>query len=1039
MRNLKRALSLALSTVMLVGMMAVGTSAASYADVDSADNVEAIEVMKAVSVMVGDENGNFNPDKNVTRAEMAVVMANLLDLQVEDFVGASIPFTDVPEWAHAYVAACYADGITGGISATQYGSNHSVTATQAALMLLKALGYFQYSSDFGTDWQVATIKQASNVGLFEGIDSARNAAMTRNEVAQIALNALESTLVEPDGTPGNITTSDGTVINLGSVTYKDRQSSNDKYKAISDEEGSEKNKFTMELGEDLFNGDLEKVAEDSTADKFGRPAHVWEYKNDEIVTAADSADETYVVDDTKLTMGSILTDDDYFDYSKEDANVDKATYSLNGGDKDTKDTDLQKGDIVEVFEDDNGKVEKVVAIRYTAAKIDEVSTDLSNSEEKAGASYSIELVEVNSDSTSIGAGTYYDDYDKDSEILNGFSANTYEEGTVLAVALSAKDNRTILASYVADTATGTVSSYKANDYVTVDGTKYTMAGKVDGTSKDFSFEDEYNLYLTSDGYVIAVDGAAAANINDVYYITGVYMTKSTMGTEKYYAQAVALDGTVSEIELEKSEAGSGKIAEDVDAPDKLYTDVAGLYTLTDKANGNDKSGNDKFNAVEFKSNDNYTVKANGTLSASVAKDDTNMTVNGTKVYMNKDTNYLAVEKAGDDLDVSTAVGGMKCAKDDADKVLVISNKDDSRTAVYVLYIGDDLSSSVVSDEVVYVAEKSDEQNADGWVTTLYFMENNSSDDVTVETQVEPGFYYYDVDEDDVYSLEGVTGLGKDEVDDDTNGWDTLVINESSIYSTQNLLTKDNFSDIAFGSAKVIDSRDNIDSDKIYDKEITSVSNLKNAAKNGNITIRVYVTDGEITFIDVIGAGDGVKAPVIDTQPKDNTVTAGSITGELTVDATGNDLTYQWYKDGAKISNETKATLTIPTDLTAGTYKFYVEVTSSKDGYTNTVKSTEVTVTVKPVAPVYSAGSVAGDVSDKTITITNSTNLPAGEYKLYKGDDTVLATVTLNDEGTALKFTKVEGLAESETQFQITVTINGVESDKSADIAITPVA
>lgn len=1037
MRNLKRALSLALSTVMLVGMMAVGTSAASYADVDSADNVEAIEVMKAVSVMVGDENGNFNPDKNVTRAEMAVVMANLLDLQVEDFVGASIPFTDVPQWAHSFVAACYADGITGGISATQYGSNNSVTATQAALMLLKALGYFQYSSDFGTDWQVATIKQASNVGLFEGIDSARNAAMTRNEVAQIALNALESTLVEPDGTPGNITTSDGTVINLGSVTYKDRQSSNEKYEAISKEKGSDSDKFTMELGEDLFNGDLEKVAKQS--DDFGRPAHVWEYKNDEIVTAADSADETYVVDDTKLTMGSILTDDDYFDYSEEDANVNGAEYALNGG-KDTKDTDLQKGDIVEVFEDDNGKVKTVVAIRYTAAKIDEVSTDLSNSEEKAGASYSIELVEVNNDSNSIGAGTYYDDYDEDDEILNGFSANTYEEGTVLAVALSAKDGRTILASYVADTATGTVSSYKANDYVTVDGTKYTMAGKVDGTSKDFSFEDEYNLYLTSDGYVIAVDGAAAANINDVYYVTGVYMTKSAMGTEKYYAQAVALDGTVSEIELEASEFDSKGTFENKKPSDSGdFKPVAGLYTLTDKANGDDKSGNDKFNAVEFKSNDNYTVKANGTLSASVAKDDTNMTVNGTKVYMNKDTNYIAVEKDRDDLDVSTAVGGMKCAKDDADKVLVISNKDDSRTAVYVLYIGDDLSSSVVSDEVVYVAEKSDEQNADGWVTTLYFMENNSSDDVTVETQVEPGFYYYDVDEDDVYSLEGVTGLGNDDVDDDTNGWDTLVINESSIYSTQNLLTKDNFSDIAFGSAKVIDSRDNIDSDKIYDKEITSVSNLKNAAKNGNITIRVYVTDGEITFIDVIGAGDGVKAPVIGTQPQDATVTAGSITGELTVAATGNDLTYQWYKDGAKISNETKATLTIPTDLTAGTYTFYVEVTSSKDGYTNTVKSTEVTVTVKPVAPVYSAGSVAGDVSDKTITITNSTNLPAGEYKLYKGDDTVLATVTLNDEGTALKFTKVEGLAESETQFQITVTINGVESDKSADIAITPVA
>ena len=1028
MRNLKRALSLALSTVMLVGMMAVGTSAASYADVDSADNVEAIEVMKAVSVMVGDENGNFNPDKNVTRAEMAVVMANLLDLQVEDFVGASIPFTDVPQWAHSFVAACYADGITGGISATQYGSNNSVTATQAALMLLKALGYFQYSSDFGTDWQVATIKQASNVGLFEGIDSARNAAMTRNEVAQIALNALESTLVEPDGTPGNITTSDGTVINLGSVTYKDRQSSNDKYKAISSEKGSDSDKFTMELGEDLFNGDLEKVAKQS--DDFGRPAHVWEYKNDEIVTAADSADETYVVDDNGLKLSTILTDDDYFDLDAKNDIVESPEYVLNA---ETGDADLQKGDIVEVFEDDNGKVKTVVAIRYTAAKIDEVSTDLSNSEEKAGASYSIELVEVNSDSTSIGAGTYYDDYDKDSEILNGFSANTYKEGTVLAVALSAKDNRTILGSYVADTATGTVSSYKANDYVTVDGTKYTMAGKVDGTSKDFSFEDEYNLYLTSDGYVIAVDGAAAANINDVYYVTGVYMTKSAMGTEKYYAQAVALDGTVSEIELEASEFDSKGTFENKKPSDSGdFKPVAGLYTLTDKANGDDKSGNDKFNAEAFTGNDNYTVKANGTLSASVAKDDTNMTVNGTKVYMNKDTNYIAVEKDRDDLDVSTAVGGMKCAKDDADKVLVISNKDDSRTAVYVLYIGDDLSSSVVSDEVVYVAEKSDEQNADGWVTTLYFMENNSSDDVTVETQVEPGFYYYDVDEDDVYSLEGVTGLGNDDVDDDTNGWDTLVINESSIYSTQNLLTKDNFSDIAFGSAKVIDSRDNIDSDKIYDKEITSVSNLKNAAKNGNITIRVYVTDGEITFIDVIGAGDGVKAPVIDTQPKDTTVTAGSITGGLTVAATGNDLTYQWYKDGAKISNETKATLTIPTDLTAGTYKFYVEVTSSKDGYTSTVKSTEVTVTVKPVKPATTGATATQSTGGYDVDL----ELTAGyvkdaAYKLYKGgveiEGLTLDTKTENH----VKFTGKADNFETGSDYTLEITVNGQTNTSDA--------
>ena len=51
MRNLKRALSLALSSVMLLGMMVVGTSAASYPDVDAQDNLEAIEVLEMLGVM----------------------------------------------------------------------------------------------------------------------------------------------------------------------------------------------------------------------------------------------------------------------------------------------------------------------------------------------------------------------------------------------------------------------------------------------------------------------------------------------------------------------------------------------------------------------------------------------------------------------------------------------------------------------------------------------------------------------------------------------------------------------------------------------------------------------------------------------------------------------------------------------------------------------------------------------------------------------------------------------------------------------------
>ena len=47
MRNLKRALSLALASVMVMGLMVVGTGA-SYVDVSSEQNQEAIEVLQEV-------------------------------------------------------------------------------------------------------------------------------------------------------------------------------------------------------------------------------------------------------------------------------------------------------------------------------------------------------------------------------------------------------------------------------------------------------------------------------------------------------------------------------------------------------------------------------------------------------------------------------------------------------------------------------------------------------------------------------------------------------------------------------------------------------------------------------------------------------------------------------------------------------------------------------------------------------------------------------------------------------------------------------
>ena len=192
MRNLKRALSLALASVMLLGMMVVGTGA-SYADVSSEDNKEAIEFLQSLSVMSGDDNGNFNPDQVVTRAEMTVIICKMLygdKLNVAPFVGADT-FNDVPAWAQGFVNLCASQGIVGGVGDGKFDPNSPVTTAQAALMLCRALGYFQTDAEFAQGWMLAATERGTKIGLYEDLGNlSATAGLTRNDVAQMAYNAM---------------------------------------------------------------------------------------------------------------------------------------------------------------------------------------------------------------------------------------------------------------------------------------------------------------------------------------------------------------------------------------------------------------------------------------------------------------------------------------------------------------------------------------------------------------------------------------------------------------------------------------------------------------------------------------------------------------------------------------------------------------------------------------------------------------------------------------------------------------------------------
>ena len=561
MRNLKRALSLGLTAAMISGLMVMGSSAASYADVTSENNVEAIEVLEAVGIMIGDESGNFNPDQNVTRNEMAVVMANLMEYNVASYKDTS-PFTDVPSWAEPYVAACWTNGITAGYSDTIYGGSDTVTTAQAALMLMKALGYFQYASDFGGDWQLATTRQGNAIDLFTGVDSGVEQAMTRNDVAQLVLNTLRSGTVEAS-TDGSWTIGDVTINN--NVRYSYITSNQDYADAIDDVKSTsnttDANRFVVELGEQLYQGDLE--LNDNATDVFGRPARTWSYDSKEIGTYAKTEllKQSYTTKVTGRDLYDLLGSNVVDTYDVK-VTIDGVTdHSINGAI--FNETAINRnnkagvgatgnGVLTEVYVDqENKNVDIAIINTYLAIATDDYNE---KQEDLTLDVYGIEKAARSDEYVK----TLTDGENKSAmEVSNeDFFVEDVLDGDVMLVTVADGEIQSI--SEPETLSAVEISSFKVGDSLTADGTDYdyantaeydvdTLEAWTDGdviNLKDLT----YNVYLDQYGYAIGV--VEVEKPNNYLFITGIDGNYNNLANATYKANAIFLDGTMGTITID---------------------------------------------------------------------------------------------------------------------------------------------------------------------------------------------------------------------------------------------------------------------------------------------------------------------------------------------------------------------------------------------------------------------------------------------------------------------------------------------------------
>ena len=690
MRNLKRALSLGLTATMISGLMVMGSSAASYADVTSKQNEEAIEVLKTVGIMVGDENGKFNPEAKVTRNEMAVVMCNLLDYTVASYKGTS-PFTDVPEWAEPYVAACYTNGITSGYDAKTYGGSDTVTTGQAALMLLKALGYFQYSADFGSDWLVETTKNGSTAGLFDGVATGAKEALTRNDVAQMVLNALEADLVKAEKNGSDVQVGD-IVISGGKATYDSRTGTDSKYAKIDNTKVD--GKYTIQLGEDLYDGDLVKA--DGADDDFGRPSVKWTYENKEIGTYADDADAVYTATVEKQDLYDLVGSDVYNDLKNGDADftvvvdgvaqkVNLSDYIVKNNDDDAGKDVIKKGATTEVFIDDDSNDVVIAVINSYVAQVD---GDYDKNDEELELDILDEaFVDVKDTTLSSDDFDYLDSYSDEDYVL---------------ITVANKEIKTI---DLAETVEGKVTAYTEKKNVTVDGTKYEYSKNYTDAVKDdsnlsYDLNDAYTLVLDANGYVIYTDGTAGHN--DYVYVAK--MDYAGGAKKSLEGDAYFIDGTNKVITIDNDD--------DFDA-----RDYGNWYSYNEKSNGKyeleaiptDKDTDTFYGSVSTSVNEGV-VTENG--KSTVYVNDTNTSGSGKvdKVKANNDTIFVV----NDDDDV-TAYTGIKnvpdiTAKSSAAVTVAVVMDNDYADVVYIY--SEDMSISGDSGDRVYLLEESPNASVD---------------------------------------------------------------------------------------------------------------------------------------------------------------------------------------------------------------------------------------------------------------------------------------------------------------------------------------
>lgn len=165
----------------------------SAADMMWQSDADITALLSGLDIMVGDDDGNFQLDSYVTRAQMSKIAVAASSYKNTVAVGLQFsPFSDVKGtyWGAPYIRAAVSAGIVEGYIDGTFLPDAYVTYEEAITMMLRVLGYTD--DDFGASYPYGQIGTAQGLKLTEGLDAQVGDNLTRRDTAKLVCNALEA-------------------------------------------------------------------------------------------------------------------------------------------------------------------------------------------------------------------------------------------------------------------------------------------------------------------------------------------------------------------------------------------------------------------------------------------------------------------------------------------------------------------------------------------------------------------------------------------------------------------------------------------------------------------------------------------------------------------------------------------------------------------------------------------------------------------------------------------------------------------------------